>query len=89
MLPKKPITAKVNLSGLTLADPDFSRPREIDLILGAHFIDQELLEGLQKGPADSPIAQSSIFGWLLMGVVGESTKHTQHVTTHHVHVEQD
>ena len=42
MLPKKPITAKVNLPGFRLVDPDFSRPKKIELILGADVIDQVL-----------------------------------------------
>ena len=54
---------------LTLADPLFYRPNKIDIIIGADLYPFILLDGVRKGPADTPIAQNTIFGWVLLGLI--------------------
>lgn len=53
-----------HLKCLKLADPSFMTPTSIDFILGADVYADLILTGLITGP---PIAQSTIFGWMLSG----------------------
>ena len=55
------------LKRLKLADPSLLDNRPIDLLLGVGDCSQILLEGIVKGSPDEPIAQETIFGWVLFG----------------------
>ncbi|XP_054267255.1 uncharacterized protein LOC128989390 [Macrosteles quadrilineatus] len=59
-----------HIKELQLADQDFMTPGSVDLILGADVYGSIILPGLIKGPPLSPIAQSTIFGWVLSGPCG-------------------
>ncbi|RLU22403.1 hypothetical protein DMN91_004681 [Ooceraea biroi] len=61
------------LSGLRWADPNPGNAESIDLILGADLYGCVLLEGIRKGDIGDPIAQNSVFGWVLSGPVNQST----------------
>ena len=58
-----------HLEGLQLADNFESPPNEIDILLGADLYSEILLEGLVKGPVGTPLAQKTIFGWVLSGAI--------------------
>ncbi|XP_046145421.1 uncharacterized protein LOC123988714, partial [Osmia bicornis bicornis] len=65
---------------LRLADNDFLTPRPVDLIIGADFYGRIIKPNIIKGSPTTPIAQLSIFGWLVIGPVNES-----HANTHYSH----
>lgn len=52
---------------LTLADPTYDRPGNIDMILSADVVAQVMVNGLKRGRQPSPVAQKSRFGWILFG----------------------
>lgn len=60
-----------HLQGLELADPDFTRSRKIDFVLGADVYGHLLETGICKGPANTPIAQETKLGWILSGPISE------------------
>ncbi|XP_067209400.1 uncharacterized protein [Linepithema humile] len=59
-----------HLKGLQLADPHFSSPGPIDLLLGAEVYAQILNKGIIRGQANTPIAQSTTLGWIVSGPTG-------------------
>lgn len=71
-LPSSFIATEVNwdhIKDLFLADPQFSHPSKIDVLLGADIYSQILLDGLKRGPLGAPIAQHTKLGWILSGQV--------------------
>ncbi|XP_046629983.1 uncharacterized protein LOC124310217 [Neodiprion virginianus] len=58
-----------HLLGLQLADPQFLQSRPIDIILGAAPAAFIINEKIRKGPVDSPIAQSTLLGWIVYSSV--------------------
>lgn len=76
-----------HLNGLTLADPHFLHSLPVDMIIGADIYHQIIREGLKKGPTDSPIAQSTVFGWIISGPT--SAKRTSlSAKSYHVSMDQ-
>ncbi|XP_046143213.1 uncharacterized protein LOC123988171 [Osmia bicornis bicornis] len=63
---------------LRLADNDFLTPRPVDLIIGADFYGRIIKPNIIKGSPTTPIAQLSIFGWLVIGPVNESHSNTNY-----------
>ncbi|XP_070168304.1 uncharacterized protein [Polyergus mexicanus] len=61
-----------HLHGLQLADPDFLTPGPIDLILGLE---------------EEPIAQHTVFGWIVLGSTSTSSATTH--SSHHVAVDHE
>lgn len=61
-----------HLNGLTLADPNYFEPSEIDILLGTIAHADILLPELHKGKRGQPIAQSTELGWLVSGRLGVS-----------------
>lgn len=59
-----------------MADPDFATAGKIDIILGADVYRALRTPGERYGPLDAPLAQNTIFGWILTGRVADS-KSTQ------------
>ncbi|XP_021966495.1 uncharacterized protein LOC110861676 [Folsomia candida] len=56
-----------HLQNLQLADPNYYKPQDIDMLLGAEFF-FDILKGTKlKGPPNSPFAISTSFGWLIGG----------------------
>lgn len=74
LLPSCPITVEncTNLSKLQLADPNYSTPGSIDMLLGADVYPKIILEGIQKLGIGCPVAQNTVFGWVLSGPVNGS-----------------
>ncbi|XP_076660820.1 uncharacterized protein LOC143364269 [Halictus rubicundus] len=56
-----------HIQGLKLADPGFHHSDPVDILLGAESYDLILLEGVKKGPPHTPVAQETLFGWILTG----------------------
>ncbi|XP_043288426.1 uncharacterized protein [Venturia canescens] len=56
-----------HLHGLTLADPHYYLPGSIDILIGSDYYGQIIEEGLKKENNNLPIAQKTIFGWVLSG----------------------
>lgn len=69
---------------LKLADPEFFLPQPIDLVLGADYYGQIIKPNIIKDSLTTPIAQLSIFGWLIIGPVAEMSpqalRQSLHVT---------
>ncbi|XP_057339486.1 uncharacterized protein LOC130676987 [Microplitis mediator] len=71
---------------LQLADPAFMRPGPIDIIIDANHYGLIIKDALIKRSEGLPIAQDTIFGWILLGPV---TQHTHRPSiTYHAAVEQ-
>ena len=89
-LPLQPVyeTAKWDhLSNITLADPDFAVPGKIDLLLGADIYSDLLLHCRRCGPANTPTAFETQFGWVLMGKTKPYSASASHsVTSNHTTV---
>lgn len=56
-----------HLQGLPLADPELLTPGPVELILGADIYGQIIREQIKRGPPGTPIAQNTIFGWIVLG----------------------
>ncbi|XP_055381380.1 uncharacterized protein LOC129611975 [Condylostylus longicornis] len=71
LLPERDIFVQEwpHLNGLTLADPEYFKMGKIDVLIGADVFGQIILDGLRKGPFGAPIAQNTIFGWILSGAI--------------------
>ncbi|XP_070529049.1 uncharacterized protein [Cardiocondyla obscurior] len=54
-------------NGLSLADPKFYNPGIINIIIGADNFGLIIRDGLIQGDITEPVAQSTIFGWILSG----------------------
>ena len=86
-LPIKPVQSVLDLPhimGLSLADPNCCIPARIDLLLGAGMASQILSRNLCKfGTETEPIAQPSIFGWLLSGYISSTSTTPSAMPAHH------
>ena len=83
-LPVHPVTPERNwshLEGLQLADPDYNKPGNIDLLLGVSTFVEVIRHGRRCGPRDSPTALNTEFGWVLAGNAGPPSE-AKLVTTH-------
>ncbi|XP_055904629.1 uncharacterized protein LOC129940343 [Eupeodes corollae] len=58
-----------HLQGLSLADPNFGSPGEIDLLIGADVWGLIIKDGLINGEANQPHAQNTHLGWVVSGPV--------------------
>ena len=74
-----------HLTSLSLADPTFGKPGRIDILLGVDVFADVLRQGWRTGPAGSPVAFATEFGWVLSGQA-EPSSSAEHVTTHHTSV---
>jgi len=77
-----------HLRGIELADPRFSVPGSIDIILGADIYGQIIQKGILRGPSNSPIAQNTVFGWIISGPTS-STATSDCSRTYHVSIQED
>ncbi|XP_011859306.1 PREDICTED: uncharacterized protein LOC105556806 [Vollenhovia emeryi] len=68
-----------HLRNLALADPDFLIPRPVDILIGADAYGQIIKPNIIRHSPLMPIAQLSIFGWLVLGPVNrEATRTSTH-----------
>lgn len=61
------------IEGLTLADPQFNEPGNIDILIGAEYFFSLLLkEDKIDGPVGYPSAVNTVFDWILSGPVNST-----------------
>jgi len=63
-----------HLQDIQLADPTFHLPGKIDMLIGAEFFYDILLDGKHVGPKGTPILQNSRFGWIVAGCSNNTRK---------------
>ncbi|XP_014204702.1 uncharacterized protein LOC106636718 [Copidosoma floridanum] len=70
---------------LELADPQSYLPRDIDLLLGTDYYSAIITSDLLRGSLSEPIAQRTLFGWILSGCVNQPVtkiyRHTHHIVS--------
>lgn len=76
-----------HLEGLQLADPEFLTPGPVDMVLGAAPTGLIINPDVIRGTSDTPVAQSTLFGWIIFGSANSST--TSDSLVHTVSTEQD
>ncbi|XP_031779777.1 uncharacterized protein LOC116416236 [Nasonia vitripennis] len=76
-----------HIRGLQLADPDFARSKRIDCVLSAEVYAAIIRPGLIIGATDTPVAQETVFGWILTGRASSSAESDGAQTAHACHVE--
>ncbi|XP_062713379.1 uncharacterized protein LOC134290294 [Aedes albopictus] len=69
-------------SGMILADPNFHKPGPIDIILGAEYYYDLLLEDKLKLSDDGPTLQGTVFGWVVSGRVPGNVVEVPTTVTH-------
>ncbi|XP_036347834.1 uncharacterized protein LOC118757211 [Rhagoletis pomonella] len=67
--------------GLSLADPQYYRPKRVDLIIGVDLMAQIILPGIKVGAPNEPIAQNTQLGWILSGRT-QPPREATHVVCH-------
>lgn len=89
-LPSFTVTSNTttHIHRLQLADPEYNNPGPIDMIIGSDFYGQIILLDLIPANPPSPLAQLTIFGWVLSGPVSTSEV-TSSATTQHCSVNQN
>lgn len=78
-----------HLQGLRLADPFLDNPTPVGLIIGSDLYGFTLLDGLNRGPPGAPIAQNTIFGWILSGPIAATADGSVPITRVHHTVTND
>ena len=72
VLPSHPVSFSrkwKHLMDISLADPDFGTPGNIDLLLGADVFSCTVIHGWRFSRSGTPSAFKTCFGWVLVGVV--------------------
>ncbi|XP_076638798.1 uncharacterized protein LOC143350679 [Colletes latitarsis] len=70
-------------SGLTLADPDPKDDRNIEILIGADLYAQVIRPGFRRGGKMGPIAQETVFGWIISGPINAAGENQKTVQTLH------
>ncbi|CAK9801742.1 hypothetical protein ANTPLA_LOCUS2930 [Anthophora plagiata] len=65
--PYPDVASFAHLSDLEWADTDPAASTPIDILIGADLYGDIIREGVRKGSSGGPIAQNSIFGWIISG----------------------
>lgn len=80
----------IKTKDLYLADPQFSTPNRIDILLGADVYSCIIQEGIVKSPHGTLIAQSTALGWILSGTVNAVNKpKTKNISVMHAQINED
>lgn len=58
-----------HIAGLPLADPDYAFSSPIHIIIGSDHYPSVIRPGTILGEPSSPVAQKTIFGWILSGAI--------------------
>lgn len=80
------ISTFAHLSNLQLADSNPMSSSPIQVLIGADIYGSIIRESIKRGSPDQPIAQNSIFGWILSGPLPSerSSERSNHpLTVHH------
>lgn len=80
-----------HIESLNLADPSFGTPASIDVLLGADVYKRIIMPGVLHGADDAPVAQETVFGWVLSDEVSSHSHDITrvHVSTHHSCIDID
>ena len=74
-----------HIMGLQLADPDYYNPGRIDILLGADMAPKIMSKTLLRNGAEAePIAQATLFGWVLSGPVTRKHSSQSAIATNHI-----
>ncbi|XP_063539370.1 uncharacterized protein LOC134748506 [Cydia strobilella] len=83
------------IEDLPLADPAYTTPGKVEILLGAEVYAEIILEGLIKKRSEvgkgTMIAQNTMLGWIVSGqaVRGSETEVSARFTSLHVHIQED
>lgn len=92
MLPASNINKPVwpDIENVPLADPEYTSPGRIDILLGAEVYSKALQPGLIKHELENLTAQDTVFGWIVSGKGShKSTSASQRVITLHIQIKED
>lgn len=78
-----------HLTGIQLADPKFFEPGNIDIIIGANLYASIILQGVKVGVRGTPLAQETVFGWILTGPTTSINNFRTEVTNLHQQIDID
>lgn len=70
-----------------LADLEYFRPNNIDMLLGAEVYSQVIRHGLKKNESGTLLAQNTALGWILSGTVDVGTNPVSNITVMHSRVQ--
>ena len=56
-----------SLIGIHLADPNFAKSGQVDLLIGGDIYPNIMLEGVKRNVLGNLMAQETVFGWILTG----------------------
>ncbi|XP_011879196.1 PREDICTED: uncharacterized protein LOC105568275, partial [Vollenhovia emeryi] len=71
-----------HLKAITLADSEPSDRRHVDLLIGTDHYGAILRDGLIRGPSGGPIAQLTIFGWVVSGPARKDSRNPSMCVNH-------
>lgn len=77
---QKPAGLK-HLEGVELADPEFWKANDFDLLFGVDIYAIIIENGLKKGKINEPVAQNSALGWLVFGAFSDEQSLNIHMNT--------
>ncbi|XP_045537963.1 uncharacterized protein LOC123721905 [Papilio machaon] len=79
------------ITNLPLADPTYSTPGRIDIILGAEIYGEILLDGfLKHSESSGPVAQNTQLGWILSGKIkNELVQENRNIISMHIQPKED
>ncbi|XP_043468113.1 uncharacterized protein LOC122502234 [Leptopilina heterotoma] len=66
------ILQQPHLQGLDFADDELVNAQPIQILIGADLYGMIMRNGLKKGGNNQPVAQNTIFGWILSGNFGSN-----------------
>lgn len=86
LLPSQKITIShwPHIEHIPLADPTFATPAHIDILIGADVFYSMLCDGIKRGPAVTPTAIETKFGWVLCGPTNCLPSGQEELRVHHV-----
>ncbi|KAL7291717.1 hypothetical protein TKK_0014506 [Trichogramma kaykai] len=81
LLPKWRLNGEAwsHLKGLKLADPAYDMPASVYCLIGAELYPEYIGEGLRRGPAGSPSAYNTVFGWVITGPTVGPNSHQESI----------
>ncbi|XP_076301733.1 uncharacterized protein LOC143219738 [Lasioglossum baleicum] len=72
-----------SFSDLALADPTPASNQRIELLLGAELFGEIIRPGIRRSRVGEPIAQNTVFGWILSGSIHKTVSSHPTVAAHH------
>ncbi|XP_015125567.1 uncharacterized protein LOC107047323 [Diachasma alloeum] len=81
-------TTRSHLQNIQLADPYYTQPGDIDIIIGGDVYGQLLEGSIIEGPPNSPVAQLTTLDWVISGPTIVSSE-TNKVQIFHCSVDHD